>query len=163
MDAVCEERQLPEHRECCEQRRRDDDDPRRHLRRACRFSAVIPADRRGFDDDKPRRVAEAMRALGLEHMVVTSVDRDDLPDGRARIFAETIGAMRATSPGMDIEVLVPDFDGAGRAVADRDRRAPGRARPQPRAREAAPEARPQACRSDRSLCVLRQAERWPAR
>ena len=53
-----------------------------------------------------------MAALGLEHVVVTSVARDDLPDGGSRIFAETIRAMRHGSPGMGIEVLIPDFDGA---------------------------------------------------
>jgi lipoic acid synthetase len=65
-----------------------------------------------FDDDEPRRVAEAVGALGLEHVVVTSVARDDLPDGGSSIFAETITRMRATSPGMGIEVLIPDFDGS---------------------------------------------------
>ena len=56
----------------------------------------------------PRRSA----ALGLEHVVVTSVARDDLPDGGSRIFAETIRQMRDRSPGMGIEVLIPDFDGS---------------------------------------------------
>src|SRR6185295_18727802 len=51
-------------------------------------------------------------AMHLEHVVVTSVARDDLPDGGSRIFAETIGAMRSTSPGLGIEVLIPDFDGS---------------------------------------------------
>ena len=54
----------------------------------------------------------AVAALGLEHVVVTSVARDDLPDGGSRIFAETIVRMRAACPGMGIEVLIPDFDGA---------------------------------------------------
>jgi lipoic acid synthetase len=80
--------------------------------RACGFCAVKTGRPTWFDDDEPRRVAEAVGALGLEHVVVTSVARDDLPDGGSRIFAETITAMRATSPGMGIEVLIPDFDGS---------------------------------------------------
>jgi lipoic acid synthetase len=80
--------------------------------RACGFCAVKTGRPTWFDDDEPRRVAEAVAQLGLEHVVVTSVARDDLPDGGSRIFAETILAMRATSPGMGIEVLIPDFDGS---------------------------------------------------
>jgi lipoic acid synthetase len=79
--------------------------------RACGFCAVKTGRPTWFDDDEPRRVAEAISRLGLEHVVVTSVARDDLPDGGARIFAETIERLRATSPGMGIEVLIPDFDG----------------------------------------------------
>src|SRR4029079_19695648 len=65
-----------------------------------------------FDDDEPRRVAEAVAAMQLEHVVVTSVARDDLPDGGSRICAETVTHMRQRSPGMGIEVLIPDFDGS---------------------------------------------------
>ena len=64
-----------------------------------------------FDDDEPRRVADAVAALGLEHIVVTSVARDDLPDGGASVFAETIRRLRSSCPGMGVEVLIPDFDG----------------------------------------------------
>ena len=80
--------------------------------RACGFCAVKTGRPTWFDADEPRRVAEAICALGLEHVVVTSVARDDLPDGGAGIFAATIRQMRATSPGMGIEVLIPDFDGS---------------------------------------------------
>jgi len=80
--------------------------------RACGFCAVKTGRPTWFDDDEPRRVAEAVSKLGLEHVVVTSVARDDLPDGGSRIFAETILAMRDTCPGMGIEVLIPDFDGS---------------------------------------------------
>jgi lipoic acid synthetase len=80
--------------------------------RACGFCAVRTGRPTWFDDDEPRRVAEAVGAMHLEHVVVTSVARDDLPDGGSRIFAETILAMRETSPGMGIEVLIPDFDGS---------------------------------------------------
>jgi lipoic acid synthetase len=80
--------------------------------RACGFCAVKTGRPTWFDDDEPRRVAEAIGVLGLEHVVVTSVARDDLPDGGASVFAETIRRMRETSPGMGIEVLIPDFDGS---------------------------------------------------
>src|SRR5262245_49718290 len=80
--------------------------------RACGFCAVKTGRPTWFDDDEPRRVAEAVAAMGLEHVVVTSVARDDLPDGGSRIFAETITQMRQRSPGMGIEVLIPDFDGS---------------------------------------------------
>src|SRR5207244_8632563 len=64
------------------------------------------------DGDEPRRAAEAVSALGREHVVITSVARDDLPDGGSRIFAETIARLRDACPGMGIEVLIPDFDGS---------------------------------------------------
>jgi lipoyl synthase len=63
------------------------------------------------DPDEPRHVAEAARQMGLRHVVVTSVTRDDLPDGGARHFAETIAALRNTLPGVAVEVLTPDFRG----------------------------------------------------
>jgi lipoic acid synthetase len=79
--------------------------------RACGFCAVKTGRPTWNDDDEPRRVGEAVRRMGLEHCVVTSVARDDLPDGGAHIFAETIRALRRESPGMGIEVLIPDFNG----------------------------------------------------
>ncbi|BCJ91027.1 lipoyl synthase 1 [Terrihabitans soli] len=84
--------------------------------RACSFCNVRtgkPA--AGVDADEPRRVAEAVAKLGLNHVVITSVDRDDLDDGGAQHFADVIHAIRAASPGTTIEVLTPDFlrkDGA---------------------------------------------------
>src|SRR5437773_10734995 len=89
--------------------------------RACGVYAIKTGRPTWFDDDEPRRVAEAIRGLGLEHVVVTSVARDDLPDGGASVFAETIRQLRTSSPGMGVEVLIPDFngdEGALRAVMD---------------------------------------------
>jgi lipoic acid synthetase len=74
-----------------------------------------------LDAAEPDRVASAIEALGLDYVVITSVDRDDLPDGGARTFAETIRATRARLPRCRIEVLIPDFqgdEGALRAVLD---------------------------------------------
>ena len=83
--------------------------------RACAFCNVATGRPTHLDSDEPRRVADAVARLGLEHVVVTSVDRDDLADGGARHFAETIHAIRSQSPQTTIEVLTPDFlrkDGA---------------------------------------------------
>lgn len=80
--------------------------------RACAFCAVKSGKRGGdIDWDEPRRVGEAVAAMGLRHAVVTSVDRDDLADGGAGVFAATIRSIRALSPGTTVEVLTPDFQG----------------------------------------------------
>lgn len=79
--------------------------------RACKYCAVAHGRPTVLDEDEPRRVAEAVAALELEHVVLTSVNRDDLPDGGARIYAATIREIRARRPGCSVEVLVPDFKG----------------------------------------------------
>jgi lipoic acid synthetase len=80
--------------------------------RACAFCAVTSGKRGGeIDWDEPRRVADAVVRMGLSHTVVTSVDRDDLADGGAAIFAATIRAIRSSAPGTTVEVLTPDFQG----------------------------------------------------
>ena len=79
--------------------------------RSCRFCAVKTGKGGPLDPDEPRKVAESARALGLKHVVVTSVNRDELPDGGSRHFAETIGWLRALLPDSIIEVLTPDFLG----------------------------------------------------
>ena len=79
--------------------------------RACGFCAVPHGKPLGLDTDEPERVAEAAAAMGLKYAVVTSVNRDDLPDGGAQIFAETIAALRRRIPGVKVEVLIPDFRG----------------------------------------------------
>jgi lipoyl synthase len=79
--------------------------------RACSYCAVAHGKPTTLDIDEPRRVAEAVRAMGLKYAVVTSVDRDDLPDGGAGIFAATIREIRATMPDTRVEVLIPDFKG----------------------------------------------------
>ncbi|WP_374306412.1 lipoyl synthase [Methylocella sp.] len=77
--------------------------------RACAFCNVATGLPRGLDPDEPRRVADAVAKLGLSHVVITSVDRDDLRDGGAGHFARVIGAIRAASPSTTVEVLTPDF------------------------------------------------------
>jgi lipoic acid synthetase len=89
--------------------------------RACRFCAVTSGRPSELDLGEPLRVADSVAQLGLRHAVITSVDRDDLADGGAGIFARTIRAIRRRSPGTTIEVLTPDFQGdldAVRTVVD---------------------------------------------
>ncbi|NWG14589.1 MAG: lipoyl synthase [Acidobacteria bacterium] len=80
--------------------------------RSCRFCAVRTGRPSGYDPDEPRRIAEAIGGMGVRYAVITSVDRDDLADGGAYVFAETIRRTRATCPEVRIEVLVPDFRGS---------------------------------------------------
>jgi lipoic acid synthetase len=85
--------------------------------RACRFCAVTTGNPRGVvDPGEPERVADAIVALKLNYVVITSVDRDDLPDGGAGIFAETVQQTRVKSPQTVVEVLTPDFRGARASV-----------------------------------------------
>jgi lipoic acid synthetase len=77
--------------------------------RNCSFCAVAHGRPQAVDPDEPRRVAEGVARLGLRHVVVTSVDRDDLPDGGAGHFAATARQIKARMPSCTVEVLVPDF------------------------------------------------------
>ncbi len=84
--------------------------------RRCGFCAVQKGAPLAVDPDEPRRVAEAVAAMGLRYAVVTSVNRDDRKDGGAELFARTIEAIRARIPGCRVEVLVPDFQGSRDAM-----------------------------------------------
>lgn len=79
--------------------------------RSCGFCAVKTGKPVGLDTEEPRRVAEAVKIMDLRHAVITSVNRDELFDGGAQIFAETIRLTRELNPGTTIEVLIPDFKG----------------------------------------------------
>ena len=79
--------------------------------RRCHYCAVATGRPHPLDETEPERVASAVKALGLRHAVITSVNRDELPDGGARIFAETIRAVRRELPACTVEVLIPDFLG----------------------------------------------------
>ncbi len=80
--------------------------------RSCGFCAVTTGRPAPLDLEEPQRVAEAVAAMGIQFAVVTSVNRDELPDGGAKIFRQTILAIRKKSPGCGIEVLIPDFLGS---------------------------------------------------
>jgi lipoic acid synthetase len=118
---VCEEAACPNIGECWSQRHATMMIMGDTCTRACSFCNVATGIPRALDADEPARVAEAVAKLGLRHVVVTSVDRDDLRDGGAEHFARTIRAIRAAAPGTTIEVLTPDFlrkDGALEVVVE---------------------------------------------
>ena len=111
LNTVCEEAVCPNVGECWDQRTATVMILGDVCTRACGFCAIKTGKPTWFDDDEPRRVAEAVAAMRLDHVVVTSVARDDLPDGGAGAFAATIREIRARSPLMGVEVLIPDFNG----------------------------------------------------
>jgi lipoic acid synthetase len=85
--------------------------------RNCAFCGVKKGIPRPLDPQEPERVAQAVKELGLYHVVVTSVTRDDLPDGGARYFALTIDEIRKINPGSIVEVLIPDLKGSKQSLA----------------------------------------------
>lgn len=84
--------------------------------RACKFCAVDTAKPLPLEQNEPERVAEATQRLGLKHVVITAVARDDIQDGGADHFHQTIHAVREKSPGIIIEILVPDFNSRDEAI-----------------------------------------------
>jgi lipoic acid synthetase len=84
--------------------------------RGCRFCAISKGKPVLLDPEEPRNVALSVKDLGLEHIVVTSVDRDDLPDGGSAHFAKTVFWIKSLNPGIRVEVLIPDFKGNRGAV-----------------------------------------------
>jgi lipoic acid synthetase len=118
---VCEEANCPNIGECWEKRHATFMIMGDVCTRACAFCNVKTGLPGALDSAEPEHVAEAVEKLGLAHVVVTSVDRDDLADGGAEHFAQTIRAIRARNAGTTIEVLTPDFlrkDGAVDVVVD---------------------------------------------
>jgi len=85
--------------------------------RSCGFCAVKTGRPPILDEDEPERVARAVAHMGLNHVVITSVDRDELPDGGSTIWARTIEAIRKAAPNTSIEVLTPDFKGRREDIA----------------------------------------------
>jgi lipoyl synthase len=119
LHTVCEEAGCPNIGECWEKKHATFMIMGDTCTRACAFCNVKTGLPGALDPDEPAHVAEATAKLGLSHVVVTSVDRDDLGDGGAGHFAETIRAIRARCPKTTIEVLTPDFlrkDGAAETV-----------------------------------------------
>ncbi|GAO00373.1 MULTISPECIES: lipoyl synthase [Komagataeibacter] len=106
---VCEEAACPNIGECWSQRHATMMIMGEICTRACAFCNVTTGLPHALDADEPERVADAVAKLGLRHVVITSVDRDDLPDGGAHHFARVIGAIRAAAPDTTIEILTPDF------------------------------------------------------
>lgn len=111
LHSVCEEAHCPNIGECWEHGTATFMILGDTCTRNCAYCAVSHGRPPAYDIEEPSRVAEAIAELGLRHAVITSVDRDDLPDFGAYIFAETIRQVRAKLPTCSIEVLVPDFQG----------------------------------------------------
>ena len=111
LHTVCEEAHCPNMGECWDQRTATVMILGDTCTRACGFCAIKTGKPTVHDLDEPRRVAEAISKLDLDHVVVTSVARDDLADGGASVFADTIRRLRTACPGMGVEVLIPDFNG----------------------------------------------------
>ncbi len=109
LHTVCEEAGCPNIGECWRQRHATMMIMGDTCTRACAFCNVKTGMPGALDAGEPGRVGDAVARLGLAHVVITSVDRDDLPDGGAAHFADVIRAIRAASPGTTIEVLTPDF------------------------------------------------------
>ena len=109
LTTVCEEANCPNIGECWDKRHATFMIMGDTCTRACAFCNVRTGLPDALDADEPARVADAVAKLGLAHVVVTSVDRDDLADGGAEHFARTIQAIRAAAPGTTVEVLTPDF------------------------------------------------------
>src|SRR5215470_462764 len=119
LNTVCEEAACPNIGECWKQKHATVMILGSVCTRACTFCNVATGRPDQLDTHEPAHVAEAAARLGLNHIVVTSVDRDDLPDGGAGHFARVIRAVRARAPGTTVEVLTPDFlrkDGAVETV-----------------------------------------------
>jgi len=117
LNTVCEEAMCPNLGECWEAREATFLILGDRCTRRCGFCDVMTARPEPVDPEESARIAEAVRAMGLRHVVVTGVARDDLPDGGAAIWAATIRAIRDAVPGCAIEVLPTDFKGGERDIA----------------------------------------------
>lgn len=117
LHTICEEARCPNRWECWNARTATFLILGEICTRRCRYCSVATGRPLEVDRQEPFRVAEAVQALGLRHAVITSVNRDELKDGGASIFAETIRQTRRLSPACTIEVLIPDFVGNEAALA----------------------------------------------
>jgi lipoyl synthase len=116
LHTVCEEAGCPNRMECFARRTATFMILGDRCTRNCTFCSVGKGDPLPVDTDEPRRVVKGIKELGLQHAVITSVTRDDLKDGGAEQFAETIREIRRVAPGVTIEVLIPDFNGSMAAL-----------------------------------------------
>src|SRR2546423_863791 len=116
LHTVCESARCPNHWECWSKGTATFMLAGDRCTRNCHFCAVTTAKPLPLEADEPGRVAEATRRLGLKHVVLTAVARDDLDDGGADHFRQTIEAVRAANPGIVVEVLVPDFNDCDESI-----------------------------------------------
>lgn len=111
LHTICESGKCPNMAECWEQKTATFMILGNSCTRACRFCAVSKSQPLAPDPDEPRKLAEAIKKIGLKHCVITSVTRDDLPDGGAGIWHDAIIAIKQKNPCITIEALIPDFNG----------------------------------------------------
>jgi len=116
LHTVCEEARCPNIGECWEHKAATFMILGDVCTRNCAYCAVSHGTPTAFDPLEPVRLADAVERMGLEHVVITSVDRDDLPNGGAEAFAGCITEIRARLPDTTVEVLIPDFKGSERAL-----------------------------------------------
>jgi lipoic acid synthetase len=117
LHTVCEEAHCPNVGECWNHRAATFMILGDVCTRNCAYCAVVHGTPPEYDPEEPVRLAEAVTAMRLEHVVITSVDRDDLRDGGAEIFAGCVEQIRDRLPNTSVEVLIPDFKGSDRALA----------------------------------------------
>ncbi|HUR13868.1 MAG TPA: lipoyl synthase [Mycobacteriales bacterium] len=110
LHTVCEEAACPNIYECWEDREATFLIGGDQCTRRCDFCNIDTGRPAGYDTDEPRRVAESVATMGLRYATITGVARDDLPDGGAWLYAETVRLVHAAVPGIGVELLVPDFD-----------------------------------------------------
>ena len=116
LHTICEEARCPNRWECWNARTATFLILGHICTRRCHYCSVETGRPHAVDQDEPSRVAEAVKALDLRHAVITSVNRDELGDGGASVFAETIRRTRRLNPTCTIEVLIPDFEGNAEAL-----------------------------------------------
>jgi lipoic acid synthetase len=116
LHTVCEEAHCPNIGECWEHRAATFMILGDVCTRNCAYCAVAHGTPAALDEDEPRRLAAAVERMALKHVVITSVDRDDLPNGGAEMFAAAIAEIRRRAPDTSVEVLIPDFKGSEAAL-----------------------------------------------
>lgn len=118
LHTVCEEAGCPNIFECWEDREATFLIGGDQCTRRCDFCQIDTGKPAAFDADEPRRVAESVRAMGLKYSTITGVARDDLPDGGAWLYAETVRRIHETCPGTGVELLIPDFNATPHLLAE---------------------------------------------
>ena len=118
LNTVCEEARCPNKAECYSKDTATFMIMGDTCTRNCRFCAINSARPQPLDNEEPKHVAQAVKELGLDYAVITSVTRDDLPDGGASHFAQTIYEIKKLSPDTKVEVLIPDFKGDKTALEE---------------------------------------------
>ncbi len=118
LSTVCEEAGCPNIYECWEDREATFLIGGDQCTRRCDFCNIDTGKPAAYDTDEPRRVAESVAQMGLRYATVTGVARDDLPDGGAWLYAETVRQIHAALPGIGVELLIPDFNGTPALLAE---------------------------------------------